>query len=200
MSIFLESIKESTDELESSIGLPSGFLDRLLEEDDWSFIVKAHAMIESSASKALTDVTGIKEAADFFSKLDMSNNTTGKLALISALDIISEFSRRFIKTLSQLRNTLVHDISNTNFNLKKHIQSLDKKQRKSLAVATCYVDFNVIDRVLSEQEMIQRLNENPKRSIWESTMFLLAIFKLNSDVSKSKNDLTELYRKVAEKS
>lgn len=200
MSIFLESIKESTDELEHTIGLPSGFLDRLLEEDDWSFIVKAHAMIESSASKALTEITGIKEASDFFSKLEMSNSTTGKLALISALDILPDFSRRFIKTLSQLRNILVHDVSNTNFNFERYIQCLDKQKKKSLAVATCFVDFNVIDRELSEKEMVQRLIENPKRCIWEATMFVLAMLKLKSDTAKSKNDLTELYRKIAQKS
>lgn len=200
MSIFLESVKESTDELESSIGLPSGFLERLLEEDDWSFVVKAHAMIESSASKALTEITGIKDASNFFSKLELSNNTTGKLALISALGILPDFSKRFIKALSQIRNILVHDVSNTSFDFGKYVKSLDKQQRKTLAIATCFVDFSVIDRELSEQEMVERLTQNAKRSIWEATMFVLAIFKLKSDTAKSKNALTELYRKVAQKS
>ncbi len=39
---------ESLQELELDLGLPKGFCIKLLEEDDWSFVIKLHALLESA--------------------------------------------------------------------------------------------------------------------------------------------------------
>ena len=42
------------DELESNIGVEQGFFDRLLHEDDWSFVIKLHAVFEAVVTHLLT--------------------------------------------------------------------------------------------------------------------------------------------------
>jgi hypothetical protein len=45
---------EQVEQFEGSIGLPNGFFRKLSKEDDWAFIIKAHALIESAIGYMLT--------------------------------------------------------------------------------------------------------------------------------------------------
>jgi hypothetical protein len=45
----LKSQEKVLESLEKDLGLPRGFCFRLRHEDDWSFVVKLHALIESAA-------------------------------------------------------------------------------------------------------------------------------------------------------
>jgi hypothetical protein len=49
----VSKITERLAELEATLGLPAGFILRLREEDDWSFVIKAHALLEGG-SRATT--------------------------------------------------------------------------------------------------------------------------------------------------
>lgn len=45
------SIKQGIDDLnalEDEFGIPRGYIDSLHNEDDWSLIIKAHALLEST--------------------------------------------------------------------------------------------------------------------------------------------------------
>jgi hypothetical protein len=68
---------------------------------------------------------------DVFSFLELSNNRTGKLAFISALDLLSKPIRRYIRALSELRNLLVHNVRNVGFEFDSYIASLNKEQRRN---------------------------------------------------------------------
>jgi hypothetical protein len=51
---------------------------------------------------------------------------------------IEEDERRFIKKLSELRNMLVHNISNVGFSISPYVNQLDLNQRKSFVDAFKY--------------------------------------------------------------
>ncbi len=48
-----DSIKKRLSALEIDLHLPSGFVMRLLDEDDWSFVIKLHALFEAALTCAL---------------------------------------------------------------------------------------------------------------------------------------------------
>jgi hypothetical protein len=108
-------------ELETSIGVSEGFFEGLQSEDDWSFVVKLHAIFEATATDLLA--YHFKEEAlwDLFARLELSNKTTGKLGFLKALDLMGSENRRYISSLSELRNALVHDVRNCSFNLKEMV-------------------------------------------------------------------------------
>jgi hypothetical protein len=64
--------------------------------------------------------------------LDVSDQTKGKLAFIKALDLLPTEDRSFIKQLSVMRNSLVHDAKNLEFNLKVYLAELDTQKKKDL--------------------------------------------------------------------
>jgi hypothetical protein len=125
----LKSQEEVLESLEKDLGLPRGFCFRLGHEDDWSFVVKLHALIESAASDFITRALGRKELADIFSRIEISKPQTGKVAFIRALNLLPVGHTKFIERLSRIRNQLAHKIGNAGFSFAQYFQH--ERQRLS---------------------------------------------------------------------
>jgi hypothetical protein len=50
----MKNQEESLEALELDLGLPKGFCVKLIEEDDWSFVIKLHALLENAVSELIT--------------------------------------------------------------------------------------------------------------------------------------------------
>lgn len=85
-------------------------------DNDWTLVVKAHAMIETAINTVLLAELGRPELEPIIAKLETSNMATGKVAFAKALNMfLSKSSPVFIQQLSELRNFCVHDFRNFNF-------------------------------------------------------------------------------------
>ncbi len=124
-----------TTHLERDIGVPEGFLSSLAELDDWSCVIKVHAVLEAALTHALVGVLGRVELHDILSRLELSGARTGKIEIAKVLGILGSEERRFIRALSELRNQLVHDIANVAFSFKAYIATLNAQQRKGFVEA-----------------------------------------------------------------
>ena len=152
---------------ENELQLHEGFFEKLLEEDDWSFVIKIHAIIESAVSQKLANTLD-KRLLSIFQRLDLGDRRIGKVVFARELGLLSKADCSFIQNLSELRNLLVHNIRNTNFNFRTHIDSLDKEKRKkflSWLVAFSYKE--------SRAQWIQNAFDNPKIPIWLNTISLI---------------------------
>ena len=132
-------------DIENQLGLPTGFLKGLYDhEDDWSFVIKAHAFLEAALTHLLADHLGKEDLLPVFAYLETSNVRTGKLAFVKAFDLLDKGARRFIHTLSELRNDLVHEISNVRFTFAAYVSSLSDKERKEFIGAFDYALVEVV--------------------------------------------------------
>jgi hypothetical protein len=132
-------------DIETQLGLPAGFLLGLYtHEDDWSFVIKSHAFLEAALTHLLADHLGREDLLPVFAYLETSNVRTGKLAFVKAFDLLDKGARRFIHTLSELRNDLVHEISNVNFNFDTYVSQLNDKERKEFIGAFDYAFIEVV--------------------------------------------------------
>ena len=110
-----EIIKAVTATL-TSIGLSEDFFNGLLNQgNDWTFIIKSHALLESAITHLIVADLDRSELAPIVSNLEMSNTKVGKVAFTKELGLLTKDYRSFIRNLSELRNQLVHDIRNTAF-------------------------------------------------------------------------------------
>lgn len=119
-------------QLEDDLGLPVGFFKALAKEDDWSFVIKLHALIEAAATHLLVETIAKPSLQDIFSRIDMSNTQVGKLAFMDKLGLVSKDAKRFIHTLSELRNDFVHNVSNVDVDLVHFIEQLPVDRKKGL--------------------------------------------------------------------
>ncbi|MDH5347484.1 MAG: hypothetical protein OEW13_06210, partial [Nitrospira sp.] len=52
----------------------------------------------------------------------------GEMAFTAALSLLEKSDRRFVSSLSELRNTLVHDVTNVGSSLSKHVAAMDSSK------------------------------------------------------------------------
>lgn len=188
---------EAVEELVKELGLPESFYAELLGEDDWSFIIKLHALMEAAVTGLIVAALGQKELHNLISRLELSNKTTGKMAFVKALSLLEDDYRRFISTLSQIRNHFVHDVSNVGMSLKEYIAQSDKLD--SVTEAFCFgkdkVEFD--ERKLVNKEYMR---EDPKEVIWTTAAVCLGVIyvkKLNkTDIWKLKETRQRMYGRL----
>jgi hypothetical protein len=178
-------------EIEKQLSLPPRFLRGLYEhEDDWSFVIKSHAFIDAALTHLLADHLGKEHLLPVFAYLETSNVRTGKLAFVKAFDLLDKGARRFIHTLSELRNDLVHEIGHVNFKFETYLEKLTDKERKDFIVAFDYAFAEVAQahEWPGEQELSSTIDRivltAPRLTIIAGTaMISLDIYYKNRDAA-----------------
>lgn len=169
-------------ELEAKIGVRPGFFAALREEDDWSFVIKLHALFEAACTHLLLFHFKEPELSEVFSRLELSNKTTGKIAFLSKLGLIGKENRRLLSTLSELRNSLVHDVRNAEFSLIDMVTKLEPAELKQFAIAFSPFEAFIrqfpfdpkmnlgykedMSKHATVDRMIKRMKADPKFHIW----------------------------------
>ncbi len=173
-------------ELGQNLSLPQGFLRGLLDEDDWSFVIKAHSFVEAAMTHLLVTHFGNPALEPIFAQLQTSNPRTGKLAFAEACDLLDKPARRFVHSLSELRNHLVHDVSNVGFAFPVYVASLPDRRRREFIKAFDYVYVALIteghlpqrysDRKIVDEAVLQK----PKTAMAAGLVLLAAeVYFLN---------------------
>lgn len=178
------------DGLQEKLGLDSLFFARLIDEDDdWSFIIKVHGLIEALCTNLLVHHFQEEKIANNISRLELAGKGCSKLEFLASLDLVSKQNRSLIVSLSELRNKLVHDISKINFSLSEYASELNKDQLKSFAVRfspfeslvrSCPYDEdlkigfqpNEVE-ACSLDKMRERARKNPRLHIWLGCFYVI---------------------------
>ena len=126
-------------------------------------MIKSHAFLEAALTHLLADHLGKEDLLPVFAYLETSNVRTGKLAFVKAFDLLDKGARRFIHTLSELRNDLVHEVSNVNFKFDTHVAQLSDKERKEFIGAFDYAFVEVAQA--SQRPMDDRLRATLDRIV-----------------------------------
>jgi hypothetical protein len=195
----MNELDETILELESKLALSSGFFDGLKVEDDWSFVLKCHALIETACSFLLTAYFGNQGYEDIFSRIEMSDNKKGKVAFLRVAGLVVSEEARFITALSELRNRLVHNIRGIAFRFSEHVSSLNASQRQSFAKAFGYAYLDSDD---NNEKLILRdsapILSDPKSAILHGVKLILGIIMLQVKTHKYEDETTELKKRIYE--
>src|SRR5438445_12959245 len=99
----LEAIKQ----LENNLSLPKSFYRKLLKDDDWSFIIRLHALVEAAVSTLIIEALGHPQLTKIIKRL----GTQTKRAMMKELKLFDKNHQEFLRVLSEVRNDFVHDTS-----------------------------------------------------------------------------------------
>ncbi|MEW8294812.1 MAG: hypothetical protein AB2715_09110 [Candidatus Thiodiazotropha sp.] len=160
------------------LNLPKDFLFGLLEEDDWSFVIKAHSLLEGALSYSLTTATGKEELADFFAEIDMKM----KIDAAKGIKLFDSDLRKFLRALSNLRNKLVHNVSNVGFSFEEYFKNIDTRNNFVDNFGLWKEEFEIQGKSVSNQKFSIA---NPKLTIFMGLIHILIFI----DVENMKQDL-----------
>lgn len=169
-------------ELEVRIGVSKYFFRDLKDADDWSFIIKLHALFEAACTHLLLFHFKEPNLTGLFSRLELSNKTIGKTAFLGKIGLLEKENRSFISSLSEIRNSLVHDVRNSQFSLPDMVTGLEASVIKRMAISFSPFETRIrkfsyspemkvgFDKDLQDQasvsKIIDRFITNPKFHIW----------------------------------
>ncbi len=189
---------EAIAELELGTGVKTGFFTRLLAEDDWSFIIKIHALYEAAVSSLVTSKIGHVELDSFVSRLELGDKSRGKLKLVKALNLLDENERKFIFHLSEIRNAFVHNVKNTQVNLETYLEILDANKKESYVSVFGYTYPQNI--VIAGKSMNSKIftRDNLKIAIWQKSMHVRAVISCITATEKARKSITESILKIYE--
>lgn len=174
-SVFAEVEAQS-----ARLGLPAGFYSRLLNEDDWSFVIKLNALVEAACSDALAARLNTPELAASLASLDLGHKKHGKVALLRSLGAITREQASVLQMLYQLRNMLAHNISHVAFSFTSHVAGLDKQQLKIFIQRAGHG----IQEGPSGVSVPEFVTAQPKLAVWITVAETLACLHLEHDLAK----------------
>lgn len=173
--------------LEHDVGVEPGFFGALLHENDWSFVVKLHALLEAVLTRVLADVIGRPELVPVFSFVEMSDARRGKVVFARALNLLDDGERGFIMKLSELRNNFAHDVRNIGKTLGTFMASVGVDKARAYFRALDFAPegagwpFGEGGKVIPRRDVFDRA---PKLVIWAHAVLLL--LKLHSHRESAK--------------
>lgn len=178
----------------ASIGLQPDFILSLSRESDWSIVIKLHAMFEAAVSSLIVKQLKTPDLEDVVAHLDFNNVKSGKVAFARALGLIGKREVAFLRGFSELRNALVHDIKNVQFDLAAYVRSLDpsglKKFKSEIGAPLCAVSGG-------EDVYTQLLEKDPRLIVFLAAYTCLLTLQFNVD-AKGRNALVEALLRRAE--
>ena len=164
---------------------PTDTLAALILQDDWSLVIKGHALVEGAVSYMLSSILD-KRLRRVLSMLELGREGTGKLEIAKALAVLTKGERTFIRTLSQLRNALAHDVRYLAFTFEEHLKSLDKQQRKA------FFDNVAFDMDGAERERwVEFSQANPKGALALAVTRIVIKAVTQGDVASLNQKMTE---------
>lgn len=190
------SLKFAKDHL-AELGLPHDFDAKLLRDDDWSLVIKLHALMEVALTNAIVAHVGEEATRDLFSRMNVGGRS-GKVAFAKALKCANETEIQFVQALSELRNQLVHDVHNVSFRLKEHIGSLDMTKRRTFVRHLFYLYVHDNRSMASLDRTVRHVLRKPKEALWRTGLHTIAILYLKLHLTKVSRETTLNKAKVAE--
>ena len=175
------------DQLCVELGITPEFYKKIHTEDDWSFIIKLHAIIEAAITHLLTkthtlafSIHEIEKYDEFslseaFTKLPLGDKRSGKAVLCKALGIIEPYQEHFINQLSLIRNRFAHDLKSVDSKLEAYLSKLDSNQMKNFIDGFGLLDIDHLKNTTGKDFTIESfVKQNPKISIWLSSFVVLS--------------------------
>ena len=187
-----EDIRESIEAIEKELGLPKNFLQELWREDDWSFIIKLHALMEAAVSYLLVHHFGDERLSQVFDFMELSDKRKGKMAFVSELELLPIECRRFISKLSEIRNDLVHNITQVTFDLKAYVKALNKAQLENFVKAFIASDLNKIDFGKDNEHHQEIIAEGAKGVIFQLSLSTLELIYLKRWTAETRRSIAKI--------
>jgi hypothetical protein len=191
----MKTLEEVVAQITVDMHLPEGFLLALKTEDDWSFVIKAHVFLEALLSHAITASLQPhnSKVAHPISSLHMWQ----KIKLAKALELIGPDGVKFLKEISEARNTCAHDISDLSFSFKNLFKDLSANRKESSVRALAY--FASEEDLRERWETVQELMiSDTKQSIWWSLLHFAGVMWWKTEKAKL-DTLHQLLRQEFEK-
>lgn len=112
------------DYVAEKLNVNEDFLFNLQKEDDWGFVIKTSALLETLVTDLIINAVPDSRMHTHIEKLNLSG-VTGKIKLGKELNILSKDLCNFCEAFSPIRNQFVHGTKNLHTTFNQFISDAD---------------------------------------------------------------------------
>ena len=174
-------LEKRVHEIEKDLTIPKGFFWSLLKEDDWSFIIKLHSLIEAAVTQLLLKEIARPELENVFANIELSNSRAGKMVFLKDLGLLKPY-HRYVRVLSEIRNDFVHNISNVKVSLKEYLDN--KPDQKNNLFKSIQNVYNKELKLKDLSGVEKRVSETFKYDLLFISLFMLSNIYLHTRPKK----------------
>ena len=178
--------------IEELFKLPSGFIKNLDNENDWSYVIKTHALFEALFTQLLVEELNKPALRSNIYKLPM-NGRTSKMSFLLSLNSFEEVHqktfKKFIQNLSELRNLIVHHAENLNFKFQQYYLGLSLKEKREFKNGICYLSTTYLKECEVKDEIFE---PQIRKLVSINVLMVLEILSLYVQNSTLKNNIDKL--------
>jgi len=161
----------------------------IVNDNDWSFVIKLVAIIDSTITKLILEKSGDTKFISLFESISISR----KLDLLFELGLCTSECKTFIKYLLKLRNKLAHNPNELDFNFKNYIEELDKNQKNELLQS-----INISKDNKHSDNYKKLIFDDTKTAIWINILPLLLVFDFTRETLKKLKEIDEISATTSE--
>lgn len=166
-----------------------GFLVKLILDDDWSFVIKSHSLIESVITELIINKIDEVELKKVIERMPLHDKNVSKMEIISIYNILPKEERDFIINLTEIRNKIVHKYENINFSFETYAKELtDHNKRKRWR--KIHIWESMSDE--TKKEIEKNIYTNPKIAIWIALTYFVSNSLLYITLIKSSKITNEI--------
>ncbi len=188
---FLDWLKGASDALDISFDAVGGVL--FEESDDWSFIVKAHALVETAVSEIILTASTERRVKPLLEHLSR-HAIVHKLNYVRDLNLLDEGRIQFARVLGTLRNHAVHDVRNLKFSCAEYLAAKPNLRADMARTAAQFGGKSGPAQELAAQALAER---NPRFLIALAVGYILLGAGLTRDRARLETEYGELTQRIA---
>ena len=159
------------EEIAAELKGKTDFMLSLMDEDDWSMIIKSHALIEALVTELIVAKIEEPNMKTIIERLPLSDEQIGKVRIAKDYGLLAPEERTFVRRFSELRNQLVHRFENVDFNIEKYVFGLNKGQREAWQKAFTWFEHGRQVKNSWKDATI----DNPKTAVWLSAFMFVSL-------------------------
>lgn len=164
----IEWLKGTRDSIITNIRENWDTLLDLIKCDDWTFLLKAGTLLESSIAAlvlARNNEPGLSKHL-----LELTHSKRCQIA--HELELLTTEERQFLRLFSELRNDLAHNREQLNFTFQGYFEGLHNQKKGEWR--------SVLQKILNNQDVSGLLTSNPKMAICLGVTFVTAGFYVDA--------------------
>lgn len=178
--------KEIVAQLERQLNVPPGLFYKLKDEDDWSFIIKVHALLETALNHLVTNSLNRPELMPVIERINLDGQA-GKLAFATQLGLLGPEHLAFLRLLSSFRNKVAHKIQYVAFSFQDHVHDLDEKQFREFAIKALLLPAKSNIAADMFRQIRNHLELDPRSILWAGALdVLMLIYSLNAKAERDR--------------
>lgn len=180
-----EILTEYVEVFSAELKLKLDFLLSIGNDNDWSFIIKSHALIEAVITELIISRIEEIEMKPIIERMPLHDDQVSKMRIVKIYGLMTDDQIKFVKKLSEIRNDIVHKFDNIDFTFTNYISQLDKNQRKSWTKLINWYDIEEKNKVKMQALSLSQ----PSIAVWISLIQLVSLMVINIEEFKGINKI-----------